>query len=485
MLIVRRLLASVLPLLLLLAWPSSLLAHGVLTRAEPAASARLAVAPTVVRLTFSEAMEPAVSRIALIGPDGANVALSPVRGGDSAAVLVADITGSLMVGSYTVVWQGAGRDGHPIHGQYQFTVAPAATGMPAVGPPRDRASRVRRLRAQRLARAAAIERNEDSFDSQSPIFSAIRCLQLVVILALIGTVGFALFVLPRAARRGAPETFVIDADRSARSTGLTAAVMLLVVVAALRLLAQDVALRGDEPFDADALRAIIMGTMWGHAWLLQLVASLVACGGFLLIARARLAGWALVVLSTIAVVLATSLSGHAAAAPVQPGFAVFKDLVHLLAVGGWLGTLLLIAIAGMPAALRLTPGGRSATVATMVNVFSPFALICTTLVAISGVASAWAHLGQLGALWTTGYGRVLLIKLGVIVVLMAVGAFNWRVVRPSLGDEEGANRIERSATVELIVAALVIAVTSVLMATPTPSAAQTSGRDRAVQERVQ
>jgi putative copper export protein len=71
-----------------------------------------------------------------------------------------------------------------------------------------------------------------------------------------------------------------------------------------------------------------------------------------------------------------------------------------------------------------------------------------------------------------------MIKVGVIVVLLAIGAFNWRWVRPSLGDDDGARRVQRSATVELIVAALVLAVTAVLLATPTPSAPQPDGRDR-------
>jgi putative copper export protein len=80
--------------------------------------------------------------------------------------------------------------------------------------------------------------------------------------------------------------------------------------------------------------------------------------------------------------------------------------------------------------------------------------------------AAWIHLGDLTMLWSSAYGRVLLLKLGVLAVLGATAAFNWRRVKPRLLDPEGVAILRRSAPLELALAVAVLLVTAVLVATP-------------------
>ncbi len=83
--------------------------------------------------------------------------------------------------------------------------------------------------------------------------------------------------------------------------------------------------------------------------------------------------------------------------------------------------------------------------------------------------SAWVRLGAVTALWNTTYGQVLLVKLALLAALAAIGFHNWRNVQPTLGTDEATARLERSATLELFVGALVVVVTAILVATPTPT----------------
>src|SRR5690606_35381767 len=117
---------------------------------------------------------------------------------------------------------------------------------------------------------------------------------------------------------------------------------------------------------------------------------------------------------------------------------------------------------------QLPKGERGAGVADLVNAFSPADLAFTAIVAVTGVFSAWLHLDAVSALWQSDYGRTLLIKLAVLSVVAATAAYNWLRVKPALGSNEGGVDIRRSATVELAIGALVIAVTALLVATPTP-----------------
>jgi putative copper export protein len=142
--------------------------------------------------------------------------------------------------------------------------------------------------------------------------------------------------------------------------------------------------------------------------------------------------------------------------------------MHVLGAGGWLGTLLALVLVGLPAALRAAEGARGTAAAALVEAFSPVALACAGVLAASGLAAAWWHVGRVGALWTSAYGRILLLKLAMLVVIAGMGAYNWRRVRPTLGDERSVHRVRASSSVELLIGAVVLAITAVLVAIPTP-----------------
>lgn len=139
----------------------------------------------------------------------------------------------------------------------------------------------------------------------------------------------------------------------------------------------------------------------------------------------------------------------------------------MLGAGGWLGSLLVLTTVGVPLALATAPAERGPLVADLVNAFSPTALAFAGLTAVTGVFAAWLHLGSIPQLWQSDYGRLLLLKLGVLALVAGTGAYNWRRVRPALGDEVGGQRIRRSSTFELGVGLVVLLVTAVLVATPT------------------
>jgi putative copper resistance protein D len=143
------------------------------------------------------------------------------------------------------------------------------------------------------------------------------------------------------------------------------------------------------------------------------------------------------------------------------------DGFHILGASAWLGGLTCLIIVGLPAATQ-AHDGRGPAVASMVNAFSPIALACAGLVVLTGATSAWLRLGGLEPLWTSAYGRVLLLKVGLMIGVAATGAYNWLRVKPALGTSESTVRLKKSATVELAVGVAVIAVTAFLVALPTP-----------------
>lgn len=112
-------------------------AHPRLLKAAPAADSRSSVAPTEIVLTFNEPLTLALSRITLMDATQRTIALDSLRAGhDDPKTLLAKVTGVLAPGRYTIKWQAAGADGHPMRGELTFVVDPAAapTG-PGTAPP--------------------------------------------------------------------------------------------------------------------------------------------------------------------------------------------------------------------------------------------------------------------------------------------------------------------------------------------------------------
>lgn len=183
------------------------------------------------------------------------------------------------------------------------------------------------------------------------------------------------------------------------------------------------------------------------------IAILFAVVGLLLVLSRVPAGWFIAALGVVAGPFANLFFGDWNRS-INP--------IHRLAGGLWIGTLFMLVVAG----IALTRNG--AIVAAMVHAFSPLALIAAGVLAFTGVNTAWRHLKQLSALWTTPYGYALIAKLCVVLVVVALGAWNWRRQRPLLGTESAAGALRRSAIAELVAATVVLAITAVLVALPSP-----------------
>jgi len=219
--------------------------------------------------------------------------------------------------------------------------------------------------------------------------------------------------------------------------------------------------------DLGLVGAMLTHTVWGWAWLAQVIGILITALGF---AQAQLdvaKGWHLAMLGAAILSFTPALSGHAISTPNLTFLAVTLDAAHVIAAGGWLGSLFFVVAAGVWEALRLEESERGRAVADLVNAFSPTALAFAAITVVTGAITAWLHLGSVSALWESEYGQRLLLKLAILSVVVATGAYNWLGVRPMLGNERAAIRLRRSASVELAVGLLVLLATAVLVATPT------------------
>ena len=113
-----RILAAVAALVALTA-PAS--AHAKLKQTDPTANAVLRQTPKEITLTFSEALEPAMSRVSITDGQGHDMAgAAPVISGPTMKVAVKP----LATGRYHVSWHVISVDTHSTVGTFDFTVKP-------------------------------------------------------------------------------------------------------------------------------------------------------------------------------------------------------------------------------------------------------------------------------------------------------------------------------------------------------------------------
>ncbi len=98
--------------------------HARLLKSEPMADATVTASPLAIRLWFSERVELGVSSVKVTGPAGAAVKVGPLSydgTGENAPVKV-PLPAQLVSGKYRVNWVVASGDGHPVKGEFAFTV---------------------------------------------------------------------------------------------------------------------------------------------------------------------------------------------------------------------------------------------------------------------------------------------------------------------------------------------------------------------------
>lgn len=419
--------------------------HPRLERAHPEVDSTVVHAPDTLRLVFNEPVDPALATLS-VDVGSVTRTLAPVAGTVPEEIVAAVLP--LPAGAWSVRWQVAGPDGHPVTGTYAFTVEVAVTPPSPPAPPP----------------AVVQDDEEPTLTVGSPAFVAARWITFAAVMTIIGAVAFHYLVLIPATPRLPGDGAALEAtNRLAARIGRGGA-LFLILAAPVRLLLQLETLGG---IGSGFLVPLLFETSYGAAWFEHLAGAGLAFGGFVAAARGRRGGWVVAAVAGVLAAFGLSMSSHAAASDLA-ALAITADAFHILAVSGWLGTLLVLA-AAIPVAVGEDPRtGRFSTVATFVTTFSPRALAMAGIATVTGVFGAWQHLPTVSALWETDYGRALAVKVLLVLAAAAIGAFNWQRVRPRLRDGAPADQLRKTSAAELAVAALVLLVTAVLVALPTP-----------------
>jgi len=403
-------------------------AHAVVRGSDPPAGASLERPPRRVLLTFTEAPDPTLSSIQVLDASGRAVGAGRTAAVPGRPLQLQASVGKLGDGTYAVSWRTVSRvDGHVTRGAFAFSVG-VGVAAPAANP------------------AAAT-----ATSAPSALGLAGRWALYWGLALLLGAATTGLLVLGGRLPAAAPPLL---------GAGL--------VLAVGGLAAEALAERSAVGVPMGAL--VAAGP--GRALVREAAALLLAIAAVrVLLARPHSrAALAAVGLAATAAMGAHAAGGHAAG---QSGLRAADLLVqwaHLVAVGGWIGGLVWL-LAG------LRGRDRPEQVAAVVR-FSRLAPLAVAVVAVTGLTRATEEVGSPQRLLATGFGRVLLVKAGLVAVLLALAAVNRYRVVPALAAGVGAlATLRRTVRSELAVAGPVLLAAALLSQLP-PAAFVTTGAAR-------
>jgi copper transport protein len=418
--------------------------HAFLERSDPAANTVVPEVPIEVRLWFTEPLEPAYSRAELFDAQGRKIATEPSRLGEDRRELVLPLPPELPRGTYTVQWRNvSAADGHPQAGFFSFTVGTLADAqVPAPPPPLPVGFAPRWLEA--AGRWLALV-------GLSGMLGAVACWIWVVYPSIAPLDAGTRSRVARAVRRLALASFSCAALGSLLGLGVQA-------------------WNAEGRLSLAAAGSLLSGSRFGLLWMARAVL-LVALGAMLASGaswtgpiRARRAA-ALLALGLAAALAYASVS-HAAAQPVGRPAAVAADWLHLVAASVWVG-----GVATLAAGLVLSRRGETErwreVYARAIPRFSTVAIASVAILALTGLYSAWLQVGNLEALRSTGYGRVLLVKLALVLLLLELGAINLLVIGPRMRrSAEGTRHFGYTVLAEVAIGLAVLLTAGVMTSLP-------------------
>jgi copper transport protein len=397
--------------------PASAAAHARLEATSPPQGATVKREPAAVVFTFDESVEGNFGAVRVYDAQGQRVdegdAFHPNGEGPKLGV---HLKPSLPDGSYTATYRVVSADGHIVSSGYVFSI-----GKPGVAPKQT---------------VAELVGNSGSGTVTEAAFGIARGLEYAALALGVGAFAFLVLIWGPAFGRS-PST---EGEWEEAARGFLGRTRLLVLAAAalgILAAAAQIVLEGAEAAGVSgfsALRETIVretlethfGTVWG--W---------AAVAWVLIAVLALAVWRrprprlLIAVPSLYLVMVPALGGHASTqSPVALDFPV--NVVHVAAMALWLGGLATMLVA-LPAATRaLAAPERAGLLAANVARFSGLALAMVTAILATGLIQAYVYVRHLDDLTTTGYGRAVLAKLVLLLVVIGFAAYNRRRSVPEL-----------------------------------------------------
>ena len=360
-------------------------AHAALESTDPVAGAVLKNSPPRIDLHFSEPISVDPESVRIIASSGEAIKTVRPTGVPGSPGILRQRLAVLDNGTYVVTWRILSADAHPIRGAFTFSVGEISKGGAVKGI------------ADKFLSGGTTRRSVDIS------YASVRGFVYLAMAILIGGLFASIFVWRRA----------LEHQRVRRMLwGAWGALGGLTILA--------FGLQGAYSA-GEKLSGTFDPSLWSNTWSTRigtvlivrvlLVAALLPA--MLLLKKAQRGRWwvPVTVALLVAVAVTPGLGGHASVGS-QSWIAMLAAALHVLAMSTWVGGLILLILLGT--------SGKTEEVLASMPTWSRVAAASVLAVVLTGVARGYRELGGLSDVLGSTYGRLLSLKVGIVLVTLLV-----------------------------------------------------------------
>ncbi|KGL44726.1 hypothetical protein EP56_04020 [Listeriaceae bacterium FSL A5-0209] len=402
-------------------------AHAYLQSSTPVDQSSLDESPKKVVLTFTEMIQNEYPSVIVRDSEGRRVENGKAFiNSENDHVVEVGLQDGLPDDVYSAEWRVVSADGHPVSGVISFKVGETTQGF--------------------MASSASTASATSSWPS--------TIVKIILYIGFSLAAGVLLFFLALYRGEVSPKL----RQRAVRVLYVGLGLLLIGFLLFLPLQVQ--IYTGGNGWDFAAMGQLVQRSGIGHLWLVQMVSLLMLMVSlFLIFQKSRIVKlwfWLVPLALFMVLLFAKAMQGHAAGSP-DKTIAIPMDFLHLVSASAWVGGIVVLFL--------LLPKQPEAKVAW--NRFSPWAASFVGMIIVSGLLMSVMNLGSMAKLFTTEYGKVILVKVVLFLVMGALGLIHYLYMRQT-GKMMSAKTIIAEFGIGLVILGVAAFLTNVQTPPPAP-----------------
>ena len=166
----------------------------------------------------------------------------------------------------------------------------------------------------------------------------------------------------------------------------------------------------------------VIGTTFGTTWLIRMIITIIIIGIWFWMEKRKeisIKGQIPLLVASLILIATTTMMGHGASTELEAAWIL--DYAHNLLSSIWIGGVIFFAFVALPTISKTDDALRNKITLSLIPRFSGIFIIAIGILIITGPTLLWFLDDNVGALTESTYGKLIMIKIGLAVAMIAFG----------------------------------------------------------------
>ena len=166
----------------------------------------------------------------------------------------------------------------------------------------------------------------------------------------------------------------------------------------------------------------VIGTTFGTTWLIRMIITIIIIGIWFWMEKKKeitIKGQIPLLVASLILIATTTMMGHGASTELEAPWIL--DYAHNLLSSIWIGGLIFFAFVALPTIAKTDNSIKEKITLSLIPRFSGLFIIAIGILIITGPTLLWFLDDNVGSLTESTYGKLILIKIGIAVTMIAFG----------------------------------------------------------------